>query len=179
MIIRCAVSLVLIEIVFMPKGDDQGQNKYRRRVSETFLESKVVGLKCTDSYIVSVQSVLLNCFPVVSSSYQSPKKTNPMNIDIKAISLNHTFKVSQTKSKRVTIYSDIHSWIVQNFAKLFNKWQSFYLLMSAQSNRCFFLPLFYETNVNKSEIFNDRPEESESANKAISNLRVTRSSYFS
>lgn len=32
---KIAVSLLLTEIAFMPKGDDQGQNKYRRKVSET------------------------------------------------------------------------------------------------------------------------------------------------
>lgn len=117
----CAITLEMILrlIVFAPCGDDHDQNNYRRKASETSKhESKVVGLKCTDSYIVSVQSVLLNCFPVVSSSYQSPKKTNPMNIDIKAISLNHTFKVSQTKSKRVTIYSDMHSWKMRNCCQI-------------------------------------------------------------
>ena len=34
MIMRCAISLVLIEIAFVSKGDDQGQIKRRRKVSE-------------------------------------------------------------------------------------------------------------------------------------------------
>ena len=42
---RCAISLVLIEIAFVSKGDDQGQIKRRRKVSEAQLESKVVELK--------------------------------------------------------------------------------------------------------------------------------------
>lgn len=68
----------------------------------------------------------------------------------------------------------MHSWKIKCkvVAKLFNILQSFYLLTfrlkSAPSNRYLFLPLLNQTLVNKSESFNDRLNESEIANEALS-----------
>ena len=99
-----------------------------------------------------------------------------MNIDFNTTFLTHTRKkvLKYLKYRRTIIYSDMHSWKIKCkvVAKLFNILQSFYLLTfrlkSAPSNRYLFLPLLNQTPVNKSESFNDRLNESEIANEALS-----------
>ena len=174
---RCAVSPELLDWlnVFMLKGDDQGQNKYRRKVNEAWeRESKVVGLKCLwttnmqntwnrlwcRNCLIELADLLSCCFLKLSKS----GKTNAMNIDFNTTFLTHTRKkvLKYLKYRRTIIYSDMHSWKIKCkvVAKLFNILQSFYLLTfrlkSAPSNRYLFLPLLYQTPVNKSESFNDR-----------------------
>ena len=89
---RCAVSLLLIEIVFLPKGDDQRQNSYRRKVCETWLESKVALLKCLRTTnvqnswnrlwcrncLIGFPNLLFRCFLKLTKS----AITNPFDIDI-------------------------------------------------------------------------------------------------
>ena len=133
----------------MPWGDDQGQNKYLRKASETWERgSKVEGLKClgtTDvqntwnriccrNCLIGFADLLSRCFLKLSKS----AKTNPINVDINTIFLKITLwrnrcilrllkYLKQTVDERPIIQTCILEKCIVA-AKLLSKWQSYYLL---------------------------------------------------
>ena len=110
---------------------------------------------------------MLNCSPVVYSCYQSLQKQIQWTLTLK-----QSFKIALSRIRLLLIRllkclkqtanerPFIQTCILEKYkfvAKLFRKWQSFYLLMfrskPAPSYHFFLLPLLYQTPVNKFRSF--------------------------